>query len=201
MSVRALLHWGHSLPSILDDPVPPGWSYNPSSWGERIPLVVLSVIGLGLSWYLAMNQLGLIPPVWDPFFGTASSMAVLHSVVDKYTIVPDAALGFLGYSADLVVESVGGRTRWRTMPWMVCLFGLTIFGLGMVSMLLMIVQGVVVNAWCTLCLGSAVVSTIVLARGFGEVLAALQHVQREQQAGCSAWRAFWGLHDYPRALA
>lgn len=188
------------LPDEAASDIPPGWSYNPSAWKERLPLVVLSFIGLGLSWYLAMNQLALIPPVWDPFFGTGSSEHVLHSVVDKYTIVPDAALGFLGYCADLVVELVGSKARWRTLPWMVCVFGLTIAALAFVSMILMIVQGAVVSYWCTLCLGSAAISTIVLARGFGEVLATLQYLQRVKDSGYPVWRAFWGLHDYPRAL-
>lgn len=188
------------LPEEAKSDIPPGWSYNPSAWKERLPLVLLSFIGFGISWYLAMNQLALTPPIWDPFFGSMSSEHVVHSRVDYYTVVPDAALGVMGYCADLFVEVVGSKARWRTAPWIVCLFALTIAGLGFVSMILMIVQGTVVSYWCTLCLGSAAVSTIVLGRGFGEVLATLQYLQRVKDSGYPVWRAFWGFHDYPRAL-
>ena len=48
--------------------MPPNWSYNPSDWTQRLPIIVLAVIGLYVSRYLATYQLGHIPAVWDPFF-------------------------------------------------------------------------------------------------------------------------------------
>lgn len=172
--------------------VPPGWSYNPSAWKERLPIIGLALVGLGASVYLTLNQVGLIPPVWDPFFGSASSEAVLHSVIEKYILIPDSALGILGYLADIALDSLGDRARWRSMPVATLAFCATLAALGFVSMILVITQGVVVRHWCTLCLVSAAVSFIALAWGFGESLAALQHLRREVAAGHSFWRAFWG---------
>ncbi|MGH8587652.1 MAG: NAD-dependent epimerase/dehydratase family protein, partial [Gammaproteobacteria bacterium] len=60
---------GPSAIAALTGPaVPPGWSYNPSNWTQRLPIIVLAVIGLYVSRYLAAYQLGHIPDVWDPFF-------------------------------------------------------------------------------------------------------------------------------------
>src|SRR3546814_9325413 len=48
--------------------VPPGWTYNPSTWTQRIPIIVLALVGLLVSRYLAASQLGQIDGVWEPFF-------------------------------------------------------------------------------------------------------------------------------------
>ncbi len=177
---------------MRDSATPPGWSYNPSAWSERLPLLILALLGFGISLYLALFQFGVLANVWDPFFGSASSRAVLHSVVERYLPVPDASLGALGYTADVVTGGLGGRDRWRAMPWIVLLFGATIAALGAVSTLLIIIQGTVVRQWCTLCLCSAAISIIILGIGFGETLAALQQVKREHTQGRSLWHALLG---------
>ena len=182
----------HTLKHAEAEAIPPGWSYNPSAWKERLLTLALAFVGLGLSFYLTLNQAALIPPVWDPIFGSASSEHVLHSVIEKYILIPDSSLGIVGYLADLVLGSLGGRARWRTLPWAVLAFGATMLALGMVSMILVIVQAVVVRHWCLLCLGSAVASTLVLGLGFGEVLATLQYLRRMVACGQRFWPAFWG---------
>ena len=50
---------------------PAGWSYNPSSWPQRWIMIVTGLLGLLVSRYLAMFQLGYIDYVWDPLFGFA----------------------------------------------------------------------------------------------------------------------------------
>ena len=60
---------GSSAVAALTGPkVPPGWSYNPSTWAQRLPIIVLALVGLYVSRYLAAYQRGHIPDVWDPFF-------------------------------------------------------------------------------------------------------------------------------------
>ena len=44
--------------------IPPGWSYNPSSWTERLPLVGVALAGFGVALYLALYQWGAIGSVW-----------------------------------------------------------------------------------------------------------------------------------------
>jgi hypothetical protein len=92
---------------------PPGWSYNPSAWKERWPLICLAAVGFLAAVYTALAQLGIVPSMWDPLFGSASSYAVTHSFISKRLPVPDGVLGVVGYTGDLVFGSSGGDNRWR----------------------------------------------------------------------------------------
>lgn len=128
--------------------------------------------------------------VWEPFFG-AGSRRILTSSVSYVLPIPDAALGALSYLLDAVTGVAGGSGRWRTRPWLVVLFGLAVGPLGAVSILLVILQPVLYDAWCTLCLASAAVSLTMIGPAMDEVLASLQLLARERAAGRSVWRAFW----------
>lgn len=37
---------------------PPGWTKNPSSLRERLPIVALALVGTGIATYLSLYQLG-----------------------------------------------------------------------------------------------------------------------------------------------
>ncbi len=170
---------------------PPGWTANPSAWSQRLPIVGLAVLGLAIAGYLTAFQVGWIESVWEPYFGDGSGR-VLESGISRVLPVPDAALGALGYLADAVTGLIGGRDRWRSMPWIVIVFGIAVGPLGAVSILLVILQPVALDAWCTLCLASAVVSVLMIGPALDEVLASLQHIRREAAAGRSAVRVFAG---------
>ncbi len=171
--------------------VPPGWSYNPSEWSQRLPVVGLALVGFAIAGYLALFQLGGFARVWEPFFGDGSRR-VLTSGISRVLPIPDAAVGALGYLADAVTGVIGGRNRWRTMPWMVVVFGVAVGPLGAVSVLLVILQPVVLDAWCTLCLASAVVSVLMIGPAMDEVMGSLQHLARARARGMSLWRAILG---------
>ncbi len=175
---------------MVEASAPPGWSTNPSRWGERIPILALALVGFAVASYLAAFQLGLVTDVFEPFFGDGSRR-VLTSGVSRVLPIPDAALGAIGYLADVVSGVIGGRERWRTMPWIVILFGLAVGPLGAISILLVILQPVMFDAWCTLCLASAVVSIAMIGPAFDEVLASAQHLRRVHRDGGSAWLALW----------
>ncbi|MGQ0811912.1 MAG: vitamin K epoxide reductase family protein [Nitrospiraceae bacterium] len=172
--------------------IPPGWDYNPSRGGERIPIIGLALAGFATATYLALFQVGIVQDVWEPFFGEGSRL-VLNSSISHLLPIPDAALGAFGYALDAISGAVGGRFRWRTMPWMVVLFGLAVGPLGAVSLLLVIIQPVLLKHWCTLCLLSASIAIPMIGPAMDEVLASLQHLKRESTAGRSVWRAFWGI--------
>lgn len=174
--------------------VPPGWSYNPSTWEQRLPIVGAALVGFGIATYLALFQWGVIPTVWEPFFGEGSRI-ILTSSISHILPIPDAALGALGYLADAVTGVIGGRDRWRRMPWIVILFGLAVGPLGGVSILLVVLQPVLLDAWCTLCLVSALISVLMIGPAMDEMLASLQYVMRERARGRSTWRVFWGQAD------
>lgn len=172
--------------------IPPGWEYNPSAWSERLPIIILGFIGFLIAGYMSLFQYQLINSVWDPFFGNQTEQ-VLNSELSRVLPIPDAALGALAYLVDVVTGAIGGVKRWRTMPWIVVLFGIAVGPLGFVSVALVISQPVVVGAWCTLCLTTAVISLAMIGPAMDEMLASLQHLKREHQRGRSAWRVFWGL--------
>jgi len=176
---------------------PPGWSNNPSSWAQRLPIVGLAMVGFAVASSLALYQWRIVPSVWEPFFGEGSRV-VLNSGVSRVLPIPDAALGALSYLLDAITGAVGGTRRWRSMPWIVVLFGLAVGPLGVVSVLLVILQPVVYGAWCTLCLVSASISLLMIGPALDEFLASLQELRRVHDRGGSLWRAFWGLEDQAR---
>ncbi|QJW91202.1 vitamin K epoxide reductase family protein [Spirosoma taeanense] len=175
--------------------IPPGWTYNPSTWGERLPLVAAAVAGLGTALYLSAYQLNYIESVWDPFFGSASSEIILNSPISKVLPIPDALLGAIGYFLDAISGIIGRTKRWKTMPWIVVLFGVAVGPLGITSLFLVVAQPVMFHAWCTLCLVSAIISIIMIGPAMDEVLASLQYLQRVKRSGLSVWKAFWGNEE------
>lgn len=183
-----------SLPA-RDVDVPPGWRHNPAAWSQRLPIVGLALVGVGIATSLALWQYGFIERVWEPFFGEGTR-TILGSELSWVLPISDAALGALAYLADAVAGIIGGRSRWRTMPWIVILFAILVGPLGLVSIGLVIAQPVIYEAWCTLCLGSAVVSIVMIAPAMDEALASLQYLRRvHDTADRSVWRAFWGLRE------
>lgn len=172
--------------------VPPGWEYDPAAWSQRLPIVGLALVGFGIALYLSLYQLDVLDGVWEPFFGDGSR-TILDSRVSHLLPVPDALLGAFGYLADAVAGLIGGSGRWRTMPWIVIVFGLAIGPFGAVSITLVVLQPVLFDSFCTLCLASAVISLAMIPPALDEVLATLQHLRRERRRGRSLWRAFWGL--------
>jgi uncharacterized membrane protein len=183
---------GTPAPGAHDDGTPPGWTVNPSTWAQRLPIAALAMVGVGIAGYLSAFQLGLIATVWEPFFGDGSR-TILTSSISRVLPIPDALLGALGYLLDAVAGVIGGQRRWRTMPWIVILFGLAVGPLGIVSIMLVVFQPVLLDAWCTLCLASAIVSVAMIGPAMDEVLASLQYMKRECAAGRPLWRVFWGL--------
>ncbi len=55
------------LAALKGPEIPVGWSYNPSTWMQRLPIVALAIVGLYVSRYLAAYQLGHVDHVFEPF--------------------------------------------------------------------------------------------------------------------------------------
>ncbi|MEQ5789426.1 vitamin K epoxide reductase family protein [Muricauda sp. NFXS6] len=172
--------------------IPPGWDYNPATWSQRIPIVILAFIGFAIATYLSFYQLDYIDTVWEPFFGEGS-VTILNSKISHLLPIPDAALGAFGYLVDAVAGIIGGTSRWRKMPWIVIVFGLAVGPLGFISVMLVVFQPVLFSAWCTLCLASAVISIAMIGPAMDEMLASLQYIQRAKKSGASTWKVFWGV--------
>ena len=174
---------------------PPGWTYNPSSWPQRWIMIVLGFIGLVVSRYLAMFQLGYIDYVWDPFFGFASgTKKVLDSKMSHMWPISDGGLGGISYTFEFLMGYMGSPSRWRTMPWMVTFFGILVIPLGLTHIFLVISQPVVVHHWCSMCLLAALIMLPMLPLEVDEVVAMVQHVKQAYRRGDrdgSLWKIFW----------
>jgi nucleoside-diphosphate-sugar epimerase len=169
--------------------IPPGWEYNPSTWRQRLPIIALALLGLYVSRWLAAYQMEQIPGVWEPFFaGSAADLQngteeIITSSVSEAFPVPDAALGGFVYALEIVTGIIGSRVRWRTMPWLVILFGILIAPLGIVSISFIIIQPIVIGTWSTLTLVAAAAMLIQIPYSLDELLASLQFLRRRAKAG------------------
>lgn len=179
--------------------LPPGWSYNPSSWPQRAPIIALALLGFFLSRQMAAFQLQHIGSLTDPFFGLGTQR-VLTSDVSRAFPIPDAGLGAVAYMIEFLMGFMGDKARWRTMPWMVTFFGILVVPLGVVSIALIILQPLAVGAWCTPCLIAAAAMVIMIALTLDEVVAMGQFLVQARREGQPFWRTFWlggTLRDLP----
>jgi nucleoside-diphosphate-sugar epimerase/uncharacterized membrane protein len=170
--------------------VPRGWSYNPSSWPQRAPIIALALVGFFLSRQMTAFQLHHIKSFGDPFFGSGTQR-VLTSDVSRAFPIPDAGLGALAYSLEFLMGFMGDKQRWRTMPWMVMFFGILVVPLGIVSITLIILQPIAVGAWCTPCLLAATAMLVMISLTLDEVVATLQFLVHARRERLPMWKTFW----------
>ncbi len=181
----------------LDRAAPP-WRRNPSSWRQRVPICLLATVAFLLSTYMALYQWRLIGDVWDPVFGDGTRHVLDSDVSERmrgWIGIPDAALGALAYLGDVIFGLAGSTRRWQDRPWMVVLFGLDVIPLGLVSVVLVVMQGAVVGAWCFLCLVTAAISLVLVALAYDEVWSSLLYLRRVWRRTGNArlvWNTFWG---------
>ncbi|MGQ4877293.1 NAD-dependent epimerase/dehydratase family protein [Billgrantia sp. LNSP4103-1] len=175
---------------------PPGWNNNPSSWFQRMPIIILACVGFFVSRYLAAYQLGHIDAVWDPFFdgtrgGLNGTEDIITSSASEAWPVPDAGLGGIVYMLEILLGFIGATNRWRTMPWIVASFGVLIVPLGVVSVTFIIIQPILIGTWCTLCLIQAGAMLLQIAYAFNEFVATGEFLKRRHKAGAPVLKIFF----------
>lgn len=115
-------HAGMMDPSDL----PVGWTYSPSTYLQRLPIIALGLVGFLIARQLTAYQLGHVDGVWEPFFagerGRDGTETIITSDVSKAWPVADAGLGAVSYVFEVLMSAMGARRRWRTMPWTVAAF-------------------------------------------------------------------------------
>lgn len=170
--------------------IPPGWDFTPSSWFQRIPVILLAFVGFYISRYMTAYQLGHIDAVWDPFFSgyiptdtKNGTEEIITSSVSKAWPVPDAGLGALTYLLEILTGMIGSSRRWRTMPWLVLLFGFMIIPLGAISITFIIIQPILLGTWCALCLIAAAAMVLQIPYSFDEVVATIEFLRRRARKG------------------
>lgn len=183
---------------VLDVDAPP-WRRNPSSWRHRLPICVLALVAFLLAAWMALYQWRIVDDIWDPLFG-AESREVLDSAASErmrsWIGIPDAALGALAYLGDVIFGLAGCTRRWQYRPWLVILFGIDVIPLGIVSAVLVVVQGAVIGSWCFLCLVTAAISLLLVVLAWDEVWSSVAYLRRVWRAGNRSrsllWSSFWG---------
>jgi nucleoside-diphosphate-sugar epimerase len=186
---------GMSHEGMMDpDAVPPGWTYSPSSWLQRLPIIALGLFGFFIARYLAAYQLGHVNAVWDPIFDGAlarnGSEHIITSDVSKAWPIADAGLGASAYMIEALMGAMGSGTRWRTMPWMVMFFFILVVPLGGVSIFFILIQPVIIGTYCTLCLIAAFAMLVMIPLALDEVIAMGQYMVRSLKAGEPFLRTF-----------
>lgn len=172
--------------SMPHDPdVPPGWTKNPTDYRRRARLGVLAFAGLVIALYLTLYQFRAYDQVWDPFFDA-------RKVLDATYPIPDAFAGVIAYGAELLLLVLGGRDRWRRLPWACLALGAILIGGVIVSIALIAVQATLLGHWCSLCLASAALSFALFGLGIDEARASFEFLTRARRAGIPLGDAFWG---------
>lgn len=186
---------GMSMAGMMDQSsIPPGWRYSPSTDAQRLPIAAMALIGILISRYLTAYQLGHIDHVWEPFFtgehGRNATETIITSSVSKAWPIPDAGLGMVAYTLELLMAVMGDRRRWRTMPWMVTFFGILVVPLGVISIYFIIIQPIVIGTWCTLCLLAALAMLVMIPLSLDELVAMGQFLVDAVRRGKPLIRTF-----------
>ena len=130
-----------------------------SGW-FNVAILVLAIIGLGVSVYLTVIETTSIPAICGPIGDCNTVQRSPYSHV--FGLIPVGVLGALGYLAILVAWLLGKVASVKVaknMPLVV--FGLGIFGT-LFSVYLTYLELFVIKAACIWCLSSAVIMTLIL---------------------------------------
>ena len=176
----------------------PPFDYNPSSMVQRLRIGGLALVAAFIAFYMGLFQWGFIESVWDPLFGNGSETVLTShesELMHRMIGLPDAVFGGWAYLTEAVLAFAGSTRRWQFRPWLVVLFGIDVIPLGIVSSILVVVQGVSVGSWCFLCLVTAAISLIMVFMAYDEVWASLRYIHRvwkEEESWKPVWSTFWG---------
>lgn len=175
--------------------LPVGWTYSPSTYLQRLPIIALGTFGFLVARVLTAYQLGHLDAIWDPFFHgidtSNGTVAVITSSVSKAWPIPDAGLGAVAYVFEVLMGVMGDSRRWRTMPWMVAMFGIVVVPLGVVSITFIVIQPIVIGTWCTLCLVTAAAMLAMIPLSLDELVAMGQFLVQSHHRGEPFWRSFF----------
>jgi nucleoside-diphosphate-sugar epimerase/uncharacterized membrane protein len=186
---------GMSHEGMMDpSDMPPGWSYSPSTYLQRLPIIALGAIGFVIARVLAAYQLGHIDAVWEPFFAGDEARNgtefIITSDVSRAWPIADGGLGATTYMIEVLMGVMGGRSRWRTMPWMVLMFGIAVVPLGVVSIYFIIIQPIDIGTYCTLCLLAALAMLVMIPFALDELVAMGQFLLANVRRGRPFWASF-----------
>ncbi|MDC7810172.1 NAD-dependent epimerase/dehydratase family protein [Sphingomonas koreensis] len=189
---------GMSIAGMMDRTViPPGWTYCPSTAAQRLPVAAMGLAGLLIARWLTAYQLGHVDQVWDPFFAgdpadpRNGTEEIITSSVSMAWPIPDAGLGAISYLIEILMAVMGGRDRWRTMPWMVTFFGILVVPLGVISIYFIIIQPIMIGTWSTLALMAGLAMLVMIPFALDELIAMGQFLYWARCQGKPFLRTFF----------
>lgn len=150
-----------------------------AGWRQRLPVLVLVLVGLVVAVDLTLVQLRVLPP-WEPLFGDGTHR-VLFSGLARSVPIPDASLGAAAYALEALLVLPGGADRWRTAPWWPAALGALTLAMAAGGVVLVLAQAFVIGSFCTLCLVSAAVSWAAAAVDFPELRAAFGRLRDQSE--------------------
>ncbi len=167
--------WHEEAPHPLHA-TPKGWSYNPSRLSERVPIAALSLLCWLTARTMASYQLGYLHELIDPVFGNGT-IDVITSPLSKKFPVSDAGLGAMAYTLETIMALHGGEERWHKKPIFVLFFCMLIIPVGLVSTILIILQPLIVGAWCFWCLLTAIMMLFMITFAVDEMVLTYQFLK------------------------
>lgn len=129
---------------------------------RRALAALLALLGVGVAGYLAAVQVDLVHHAWDPLFGDGTDTVIGSSVANLLPF-PDALLGVVAYAVEAFLVLYAGTPRGRSPRWPTLLLEVEAVGFALAGLGLVAIQALVVHAWCSWCLVSAVLSWVILA--------------------------------------
>ena len=129
--------------------------------GLKIAIVLLALIGIGLSVVSTVNHFRTDPTSYCDFSGNFSCDIVNRSIYSRFPAeshhaVPVALIGLAGYIAIGVLAVLRGTTA-KALLMLTALSGLVF------SLYLTYIEARVLHVWCILCLGSLAVIVLITA--------------------------------------
>ena len=166
-------------------------------------MALIALVATFIALYLGLYQWRVIATVWDPIFGDGTRNVLDSDLSHQFTSwirVPDAILGVFAYLSDAIFALAGSERRWQDRPWLVIVFGIDVIPLGIVSIILVILQGIVVKYWCFLCLVTAAISLTLILLAYDEVVSSCIYLYevKKRSNWTTLWWTFWG---YPSPVA
>jgi uncharacterized membrane protein len=120
----------------------------------RIVSIILALIGLGISGYIAVSELTNTATIC-PQTGVFNCDLVQHSVYSRVGPIPVVFLGLAGYALIFLLLLLNDRVPYSRM----LIFVLTLGGF-MFSGYLTSMEAFVLHSWCLWCVGSAITMTL-----------------------------------------
>lgn len=138
----------------------------------------------------------------EPFFASPTELNgteyIITSDVSKAWPIADGGLGAMSYMFEILMGVMGSRLRWRTMPWMVALFGIVVGPLGVVSIYFIIIRPIIIGTYCTICLLAELAMLVMIPFSLDEIVAMGQFLVWNTRRGRPFWRAFFRGDALPR---